>query len=390
MRAGRSVSSFTLVFKRLAHHSGLSLSSALGILSVLSLVICVPVFANGVLSQVLQEQLREKALRLQRAMFSMHIYYPDNKDYTDISLENANQISSYINRYLENLMGLDVDEIVLQVNSSQYGWKPVKFKSTQPAFANLYMSFFSSNSLGDKIQMVEGHFPELDEGLTNPIPVAVLEDFADENFLNVGDVYQSGEITVELVGIFRPIDPQDQAWFYNPQTTFRNMLWVPLRFFEQSPHPYLERPFHYTSWYVIVKDSSLRFSQSIDYTRQMVRLESTLLSMLPKGSIDYSPVDMLTAYETRLRTMTILFYTAGAPMFTLALLFIWLTASIAVRQHEQETAVIRARGSSKGKILLLNLVESLVLILLVLPFSIVIGRLFNPDCTFLPRLPSPW
>jgi ABC-type antimicrobial peptide transport system permease subunit len=136
----------------------------------------------------------------------------------------------------------------------------------------------------------------------------------------------------------------------------------------------MERPFHNTSWYAIVEDSSLRFSQSLSYTRQMVRLESSLLSMLPKGSVDYSPLDMLKAYESRLETMIVLFYAAGAPVLALALFFIWLTASIATRQHEQETAVLGARGGSKGSILLLNLVESGVLIVLVLPLALLTGR----------------
>jgi len=373
-KPGLSFSYLTLVFKRLAHHAGLSASSALGILSILSLVICVPVFANGILSQVLQEQLAEKAARNQRAMFSLHVYYPDNKAYTELTLDSTNQITSYIQRYLENLMGLQVSEVVMDVSSSQYGWSPQRVQSTQPAFSVLYMSFFSSSVLGEKIKIVEGRMPEETLEGYAPIQVAVLEDSADENFLNVGDIYTSGSISIEIVGIFRPIDPNDLAWFYTPLTTFRSSLWVPLSFFQRVPHPFLERPFHYTSWYAIVDDYSLRFSQSIDYTRQMARLESSLLSMLPKGSIDYSPMDMLKAYETRLQTLIVLFYAAGAPVLALSLLFVWLTASIAVRQHEQETAVLSARGSSKARIILLNLVESLVLVVLVLPLAMLLGK----------------
>jgi hypothetical protein len=136
----------SVVVKRLSHHAGLSLSSALGILSILSLVVCVPVFANGILSQVLQEQLAEKAARNQRALFSLHAYYPDNKDYTAINLENANQITHYINTYLENLMGLEVNEIVMLVTSSQYGWKPVSKSPDRHFKCSIWLT--SSNILG--------------------------------------------------------------------------------------------------------------------------------------------------------------------------------------------------------------------------------------------------
>ena len=363
-----------LVLKRLSHHAGLSLSSALGILSILSLVICVPVFSSGILSQVLQEQLAEKASRNQRAMFSLHVYFPDNTAYSNITLESANQITSFIQGYLENQMELEVNEIVMNISSSQLSWSPEKVLSRRPEFSTLDLSFFSSSLLGDKIRLTEGQWPEVDAGLSNPIQVAILEDVAEEYFLNIGDVYKSGSMTIEIVGIFRPIDLLDPAWFYNPQTTFHSALWVPMTLFQPSPHTFLDRPLYYTSWYAIVNDRSLRFSQSLEYTRQMTRLENTLLAMLPKGSIDYSPVDMLKAYEARLKTMILLFYAAGAPMFALALMFVWLTASIAVGQHEQETAVLSARGISKTRIIVLNLAESLMLIILVLPFALLVGR----------------
>ena len=94
----------------------------------------------------------------------------------------------------------------------------------------------------------------------------------------------------------------------------------------------LKEPVQNASWYAIVDDSSLRFNNSLDYTRSLVRLQTDLQAVLPKARIDYSPLDELKAYDARMASLTVLFYAAGAPLVLLALIFISLTASIALQQ----------------------------------------------------------
>jgi hypothetical protein len=73
--------------------------------------------------------------------------------------------------------------------------------------------------------------------------------------------------------------------------------------------------------------------------------------------------------------LTVLFYAAGAPLVLLALIFISLTASIALQQLEQETTTLRGRGVTLTQVFGLNLVESVVMILLALPFALLVGWL---------------
>ena len=367
------ISLCTLVLKRLVNHVGLSICSAIGILSILSLVICVPVFANGVLSQVLKDQLSEKAALNRRSLFSLHLYYNDNPAYTPLELEHTETVSQYIRSRLEGTMGLELDDIIVQVTSRQFTWRPVKYKSTTPMFKSINLSFMSSNELSEKLKVVEGSWPQAVSDPTAPIPVAVLEGFADTFFLNMGDIYETDGVRIEIVGILRAIDEHDPAWFYTPKITLNNAFWVPMEFFEQRLPGIVDTPLNYSSWYAIVKDSSLRFSESLSYTREMIRLENDLQTMMPAVSIDYSPSDMLTAYEDRLNSMIILFYAAGAPVLMLALIFIGMTASIAVRQYEQETAVMGARGGTSTQFIFLNLVESLVLIVMMSPLAFLLG-----------------
>jgi putative ABC transport system permease protein len=364
--------------KRLRHHLGLSVSTLVGIISVLSLVICVPVFTNAVLSQVLKQALIDKGVSNHRSLFSLHVYYQDDSSNTFLTAQGADSVTRWIDQQLTQNMGLKVANILADIDTEVVVFKPVKYQSSQPPFVDIYMRFGTTNLVPAKTRLVEGAWPTTAEAAataTGPVPVAIEESYADDNFLNVGDVLQADNLTIEIVGIFRAIDPNDLSWFYLPEETFNHTVWVPREYFTTRLSAILKDTVQYASWYAIVDDNSLRFNNSLDYTRSLVRLQTDLQAVLPKARIDYSPLDELKAYDARLLSLTVLFYAAGAPLVLLALIFISLTASIALQQLEQETTTLRGRGVTLTQVFGLNLVESVVMILLALPFALLVGWL---------------
>ena len=368
----------TLVAKRLRHHLGLSISTLVGIVSVLSLIICVPVFTNAVMSQVLKQTLIDKSVSNHHSLFSLYIVYQDNSTNTFLTPQGADSVTSWINQQLTQQMGLKVANIFARIHTEAIAFKPVKYQSSKPPFFSIDIYIVNTNLVPAKTRLVEGAWPTTAEAAataTGPVPVAVEESYADDNFLNVGDVLQADNLTIEIVGIFRAIDPNDSSWFYPPETTFKSLAWVPKEYFTTRLSGILKDPVNYASWYAIVDDNSLRFNNSMDYGRSMVRMQTDLQTLLPKAAIDYSPLDELKAYDARLLSLTVLFYAAGAPLVLLALIFISLTASIALQQLEQETTTLRGRGVTLAQVFGLNLVESVVMILLALPFALLVGWL---------------
>ena len=345
------VSVFTTVQKRLRHYWSLSICAEVGIISVLSLIICVPIFTNAVLSEVLKQELTEKSLKNHRSLFSIHAYYIDDTLYTPLAYEDAQYVSQWLNKQLSKSLGVKIKGVYLESSTKPLVWKPVQYASSKPPFVDIHLSLMTNDIVPQKTKLVEGVWPVYDPAekiIPDPLPVAVYEGFADEKFLNVGDIYQieNPALKIKIVGIFRAIDPNDLDWFYSPKTTFSKEVWVPPEYFQVYFPSILERSLDYTSWYAIVDDRSLRFNNSIYYSRSMVRLNTTLVRFLPNIKIDYSPLDQLIAYELRTQSLVTFFYIVGAPMFLLSLIFISLTSSIAIQQLEQETVTMRGRGMS--------------------------------------------
>src|ERR1700709_2544784 len=114
-----------VVAKRLRHHLGLSVSTLVGIISVLSLVICVPLFTNAVLSQVLMQTLIDKGVANHRSLFSLQVYYWANVGHTSLSAQSADQVTSWIDQQLTQQMGLKVANILADIETDVVIFKPV-------------------------------------------------------------------------------------------------------------------------------------------------------------------------------------------------------------------------------------------------------------------------
>ena len=364
-----------VVLKRLRHNLGLSISAALGVVAVMGIVVCVPIFSHAVSSKVLSEQLITKALSTRRSLFSMHMYYIDKRSVSPISVEQAEALTRFIETNIPRQVGLPVKHVLMEVQSGAVGWRPVKTQANIPESdeAWINMGLGASEMVPENAEIIEGSWPVV--SASGPVQVAVYETTADELFLNVGDTFSFGSFVIEISGVWRAKDTQSSIWFELPRTAYGNKFWVPLETYRTRTGALVERPIFYLSWYVVMDEKNLQFNRAPEYARGLVQFDSDMRRLLPDITTDYSPLEALNTYRERAETLSTLFYAVGGPMIVLALLFISLTANIAVQQYEQETATMRGRGTSWGQVSLLNLIESVVIILLALPLALLVGFL---------------
>lgn len=376
-RLGSLGSMVVLVFKRLRFNLGISISALIGIISVMAIVVCVPIFSHAVSSEVLRQQLQEKVNLTHRTLFSLHSYYLDKSTASPLSVAQTATVTNFIHDNVTRQLGVRVDKIYLELQSASAILRPTK---TQVANVNtddpwVSLRFNSLDDLPAHANLLEGAWPIPVTSPNDPIQVAVIGSLADADFINVGDIYRFRGAPILVTGIWEPKDLTDPYWFDTPSTAFADKMWVPLETYQSRLGSLFDRPVFYASWYVVVADNSLRFQRAPQYAQGLVRVDSEMRRLLPGITTDYSPLDALKTYQGRAESLTTLFYAVGGPMIILALLFIGLTATIAVQQYEQETLTLRGRGGSWGQVALLNITESIILVVLAFIPSVLMGWL---------------
>ncbi len=261
-----------VVFKRIRHNLGLSISALLGIVAVMSIIVAVPVFSHAVSSKVLRNQLEEKAAIAQRRLLSQHVYNIDTTG--SMTLKNVDFVSEVIRERFPRLMNLEIEEIISEVQSTSYPWEavepPRKVSNGEPW---IDMGFVTSETVSENGEIVEGDWPEPAFDLSTPIQTAVTEDAADEYYLKVGDRFRSGDLEVEITGIWRPKNLSSSNWFESPDVAYKNKLWVPKETYQNTLQSALEKPVFYSSWHIIVDETGLDFTRAAQYARGLVRID---------------------------------------------------------------------------------------------------------------------
>lgn len=365
-----------VILKRLWHNLGISLSAILGILSVLAIAVCVPVFSHSVSGQILKEQLLEKSTTTNRRLFSLHLYFIDNKSPSVLDIDKAGQVTEFIRSSMTESVGLPVEQIVLVAESGLQSVVALSERGYErPETALARWRFLSLAILPQYADMVEGEWPQPDASGSGPIRVALPVRLADEMDLEVGDRFQLPDTQIEVAGFWRARNVLDPIWFNNPEIDYAAMAWVPEETYRRRVAPLLEQAQFYTSWYVVIAEGGIRYTHAVQYLKGLARLDRDIRKYLPGIEIDYSPIDALQAYQGRSETLTTQFMAVGAPMVLLALMFIALTARIAVQQYENEIATMRGRGASRSEVMGMNLVESLILVAMAVLPSLVLGWL---------------
>jgi putative ABC transport system permease protein len=368
------LSMLTLVYKRLSHNLGLSVSAVIGVVAVMAIVVCIPIFSHAVSSKVLREQLIAKAVTSGRGLFSLNLYYLDRASQTPFRVQTNDAIVRFIEESIGSLLALKIDRIYSEMETASLRWTPVRTKTAQnPDEIWFNMALQSADVVRENGFIIDGAWPEVN--MEGPVQVAVLESAADEFFLNVGDIYRYHSLEIEITGIWRPIESGGSIWAQSPLLIYRDKLWIPQETYRNRLDPILDRSIMYISWYVVMDEQGLRFDRAPQYARGLVNFDTDMRRLLPGVKTDYSPLDALQAYQERADTLTTLFYAVSGPMIILALLFVSLTATIHVQQYEQETATIRGRGTSWPQVAALNLIESAVLIILAIPLALLFGWL---------------
>ena len=382
------LSMLRLVLKRMRHNLGLSASALVGVLAILTVAVCVPIFSDAVSGDVLRKQLEEIKAQTQRNLFSLRYRYSEKSNTSLMNYEKSQTIADFLKSQIPAELGIPVNQIVMDIYTDGLVVTDMTGRWPEARTSPLgRWPFLVQELLPQRAEIVEGKWPEPDTGSSGPIQVAVPVAMADEMLLKIGDHFLLNPLQIEIVGFWSVKNTNDPIWFNNPNSTYARTLWIPLTTFLNRVAPVVAQPVDQVSWYAIINDQDLQFQNAAQYLRGLVRLDAELTKRVDGIKNVSTPMEALVAYDKRAQTLMTMFYVVGSPMVVLALIFIGLTARISVQQVENETAILRARGTSRAEVMLLNLIESLILFLIAIPLSLLLGwsaaNLMNQTISFL-------
>ncbi len=365
-----------VALKRLLAQAGLALAIVLGLVVSISLIMSIPLYADAVYYQILQDELQspEGAGNLRRPPFSYMFRYVGST-YGAKEWEEVNPVDQYLSGPAAVQLGLPHVRTVRHFKTDNVRLFPaddvVYSDITDPLE---WVSFGFVTDIEQEIRIVEGRFPtaEVSGNPDTPVEILVSAAMANEIGLRSGENFMTFrrartdegtrtiQIPVIITGIWEPLDGSSEFWFYNPNT-FETVMLVPEQTYVSRIAPTYNNDVYLALWYMIMDGSGVTTQNVrplLAHTRDVEQQSSSLLSNTRLG---VSPTDALRRYRAESQLLTVLLYAFSVPIMGLLLAFIGLVVGLSVARQRNEVAVLRSRGATSMQVIGISFLESVVL-----------------------------
>jgi len=372
-----TLSVLTAALKRLRANLALTLCAWLAAVTAVALASAIPAYAEAANLRLLRDEIRQQEERAGRSPFALLFRYVGAWN-TPLEWERVAPADDYLRR--EGIPGLDlpIDSFARHARTAPLrlflasGGETVFLK-------NAPLGFISG--LDDRFRIVDGRMPQL-AGNAPALDVMISRAFADEVGLNVGDaltIIASGvrptPLQARVAAIWEPINQNDPAWFFPPQT-LSDVILVAEESFTGPVAEALRNEVDQVLWFVRLGSEGMTGAQAIPLLSRIETVRARVTSVLPGSRLEQGPAEMLQRYQSRVSTLTTQLFVFSTPILALTLYFAALIAALIVRRQSSEIALLKSRGVRSVQILGMYLVEWFIIGAAALAAGLPLGLVF--------------
>lgn len=384
----RSLAIFAVAARRLIAQRGLAISTAVGLIASVAIVMSIPLYSDAVYYQVLQNELSRPAQEgeIRRPPFAFMFRYVGSL-YGLLQWSDIEQVDDYLWNNGPDLLGLPSELKVRYFRTDNFRL----FPASEAAYANVrdplaWINYATADRFEEYITLLEGTLPAVaDPNPEVPMEILVNVAMADEFGMQVGEEFvtfrrseregtvRNVQVPVRVAGIWQATDVNDPYWFYR-QTVFAGQFFIPEDSFRLRLVPQLEDEIAQALWY-FVQDGSEVTADDVGWLLGRISfLQQQAASILPNTRLEVSPYDALVKYRRSSGVLNILLYAFSIPIIGLMLAFIGLVVGLAVSRQRNEIAVLRSRGATVLQVLGIAALEAMLLGLVALAAGVPVSR----------------
>ncbi|MBN1657331.1 MAG: ABC transporter permease [Anaerolineae bacterium] len=374
------LSTLLLSARRVWNQRLLMLCLLVGLVAAVGLLSSIPLYADAVHHELLRGELMEADPvpgASYRPPFAFLWRYV-GAWHGDVGWDETRPVDEYLSEQAAGAVGLPLEWLVRHARTGNLRLFPAEgsgaFADREPL---MWTSVGFVGDLEGHIALVEGSFPPpLEVG--GEVGILVTQALAGRLGLQIGERYvlfgdDQAQVPVYVAGIWQPLDPGAPFWFYQVKY-FDDLLLTSEEAFVAGVVPALDAPVSQAVWYQVFDGDQVRAAAVDDLLARVSTVHSRATALLANTSLDASPVSALESYRNSARLLTVVLTMFSIPIVGLLLYFVSLIAGMVVRRGQGEIAILRSRGTTRGQIALVYLLEGLLVGVLGLAGGLALGH----------------
>ena len=394
-----------IVIKRLLAQFGLAFVTIIGLVTSITLVVSIPLYADSVYHHTLFEQVSNASATAPTDpngnflpfsfLFSYIGGWSGVRQWEDIQ-----PVDQYFRDSANSILQMPTKSLVSYTQSD--GCELIPYRPDLAASTSDRLTWVNLGTMSDiqnHVNLTEGKFPGPGADANGVIEVLISLPLANELGLQVGELYtlrstataETGSkvtnlISVRISGVWQPKDATESYWFFSPSSLVDVFL-VPEATFSGPIAQTFYGEVYTARWYMVMDGSKINTDQIDMLLGSIGQLHSNAAALLPNIQLTSSPVEALKKFQDAANQLSILLYAFAAPILGLILAFISLVGSLSTERKRNEMAVARSRGATSlqvlGSVLLETAILGLTAFLISLPLAVLVTRLIGQTSSFM-------
>ncbi|MEM7028746.1 MAG: ABC transporter permease [Chloroflexota bacterium] len=339
---------------------------ACGILVAVIIVCAIVLYAEGINTVILREQL---ASAHQDANFDLLI----KGDRFQIDAARYQQMEQVINNGLQTHIGLPTTHIV------RHGWvKPLRLLPPPAGQSALTSRVQFYSELERWVTVTAGRLPQPSDDPQEPIEVVATSELATELGLSLNDSITLAEISgapqpmqvsATLVGLIKPkLAEEVPQPLYAPRFLNEALTTSPVSFFNGLALNIVPNDTEVT-WAINYDEQALTFARTTAVINGLDAFRFGLTEQLENTQVLTNLDATLRTYRGNVFQLRGLLFVLGAPIVGIALYYVMQTSALIIQDQRAEIAVLKSRGSPDIQLILLLFIQAVLIITPIVLFA---------------------
>ena len=362
-----------MVVQRIRNNLRLLLATIAGLIIAVGIVSAIPLYSDASLQRLLVRELNRAEARPPGAVLVRHLEYAERRT----TMDQFRALHTFIEGQVPRLIRLPILQYV------RYGsLEVVPIQPADPARVNPNMARYASidyqTDLWNHVEIYDGRAPSDEIGPDMTIEAAVLEDVLDKFDFTIGSTFlvpigkplkPDGKVDpdappstvakVTVVGVWRPKNPREAYWPYDPAIFDKSFFVNEGVFFKLLQDP--SSLVHEYSWYYVFDHTPLRISQVWDLRVGLETINTRAPFIMPDTRLEVTPDKFLAQYDEKSFYLRLLLYALSLPILGMVLYYLMISSNLVVDRQRNEIAVLKSRGASTWQIIGIYLIEGLII-----------------------------
>lgn len=338
------------VIRKIINRKWLNLCLLTGIILFTAVFVCHPVFEKGAENKILQQLFANYAKENNR--YPATVSYVSSSETGFRSLQEVYDTMDTMDREWQKRVDAGI------VSSMQYVSLPSKNGNSSLGGRNWMLSVGNLRNMKEHIQIVKSMDAEPDQGV---FPCLISESTMDAYGISAGEVITYSHVTdkegnpVRFVvqGIFAMASETGHYWYKTP-AEFEHVLFVEPDHFDALLSGYGFTALSFES-HTLLDHNRITWRNAAKYRRYAENCKDQ------DSSFSSDLISLLRQYEDEKQNASFILWVLELPCLVLLLLFIYMVSGQIFNTEENEIAVLRSRGVTRGQILRVYLLQAGIL-----------------------------